>query len=191
MRAMPLRQAVVTASFLLPAAFSPACQREQSRTATPSDQEPPAPPSSRPERDSMTTPSTSQPSTPGATSERDQAQTTAPAGGERPPDGAETEGAPPSASTTTPGGATGAATTTMSQGQTIDPSSLKTAQVRALQTALRAQGARIQVDGRMGPQTRQALEAFQRRHQLGSVGQLDMATLTALELSAQDFMTAH
>jgi peptidoglycan hydrolase-like protein with peptidoglycan-binding domain len=62
------------------------------------------------------------------------------------------------------------------------PANLTPAQQRVakVQMALNANGAQLQVDGRMGPSTRAALKAFQSAHQLKPTGQPDAATLKAL-----------
>ncbi len=53
--------------------------------------------------------------------------------------------------------------------------------VERLQTALNANGATLTVDGKMGPKTRAALEAFQTAHGLKATGQVDKATIAALK----------
>jgi len=52
----------------------------------------------------------------------------------------------------------------------------------AVQTALNANGAKLKVDGSMGPKTRAALRAFQHKHHLRPTGRPDAATLKALGL---------
>ena len=52
--------------------------------------------------------------------------------------------------------------------------------VERLQTALNANGAQLTVDGKMGPKTRAALEAFQKAHGLKATGRVDKATIAAL-----------
>ncbi len=52
--------------------------------------------------------------------------------------------------------------------------------VAQIQTQLNAAGAQLQVDGRMGPQTRAALRAFQKQHNLKVTGRPDAATMKAL-----------
>jgi len=62
------------------------------------------------------------------------------------------------------------------------PANLTPAQQRVakLQMALNANGAQLQVDGKMGSQTRDALKAFQSAHSLKPTGKPDAATLKAL-----------
>ena len=62
------------------------------------------------------------------------------------------------------------------------PSGLSAAQQRVakLQMALNANGAQLEVDGRMGPKTRAALKAFQSAHHLKPTGRADSATVKAL-----------
>jgi len=64
------------------------------------------------------------------------------------------------------------------------PSNLTPAQQRVaqLQMALNANGAQIQVDGRMGAQTRAALKTYQSAHKMKPTGQPDAATRKALGL---------
>ena len=52
-----------------------------------------------------------------------------------------------------------------------------------LQTALNANGAHLEVDGKMGPGTRAALKSYQAEHHLKATGKPDAATLKALGLS--------
>ena len=62
------------------------------------------------------------------------------------------------------------------------PPSLTAAQQRIakIQTALNANGARLEVDGKMGAKTRDALKAYQSAHHLRPTGQPDAATMKAL-----------
>ncbi len=62
------------------------------------------------------------------------------------------------------------------------PPGLNPAQQRVakIQAALNANGAELQVDGRMGPKTAAALKAYQSSHQLKATGRADSATLKAL-----------
>jgi peptidoglycan hydrolase-like protein with peptidoglycan-binding domain len=64
------------------------------------------------------------------------------------------------------------------------PSNLTPAQQRVaqLQMALNANGAQLQVDGRMGAQTRAALKTYQSAHKMKPTGQPDAATRKALGL---------
>jgi peptidoglycan hydrolase-like protein with peptidoglycan-binding domain len=52
--------------------------------------------------------------------------------------------------------------------------------VERLQTALNTNGAQLAVDGKMGPKTRTALEAFQKAHGLKATGRVDKETMAAL-----------
>ena len=62
------------------------------------------------------------------------------------------------------------------------PHDLTAAQQRVakVQTALNANGAQLDVDGKMGAKTRDALKAYQSAHHLRPTGQPDAATLKAL-----------
>lgn len=52
--------------------------------------------------------------------------------------------------------------------------------VAQIQSALNANGAQLQVDGRMGSKTVAALKAYQQQHNLKPTGKADAATLKAL-----------
>lgn len=52
--------------------------------------------------------------------------------------------------------------------------------VAKIQMALNANGAQLQVDGKMGAQTAAALKAFQKQHNLKVTGKADAATMKAL-----------
>ena len=62
------------------------------------------------------------------------------------------------------------------------PANLTAAQQRVakVQMALNANGAQLDVDGRMGPKTRAALKSFQSAHKLKPTGQPDSASMKAL-----------
>src|SRR5271166_3203482 len=62
------------------------------------------------------------------------------------------------------------------------PANLTPAQQRVakLQMALNANGAQLDVDGRMGPKTVAALKSFQQQHNLKATGRVDAATMKAL-----------
>jgi localization factor PodJL len=62
------------------------------------------------------------------------------------------------------------------------PHDLTAAQQRVakVQTALNANGAQLDVDGKMGAKTRDALKAYQSAHHLRPTGQPDAATMKAL-----------
>lgn len=55
------------------------------------------------------------------------------------------------------------------------------AAVKGMQEALNKQGAKLAVDGKMGPKTRAALKSFQQAHGLKATGKLDKATRAALK----------
>lgn len=88
-------------------------------------------------------------------------------------------GAPASAATTTQ------PTTQPSVGNAAAymPSSKREApEISRVQEALNKDGASVRVDGKIGPKTRMAIEAFQQKHNLGATGKLDESTETALKL---------
>jgi peptidoglycan hydrolase-like protein with peptidoglycan-binding domain len=62
------------------------------------------------------------------------------------------------------------------------PANLTPAQQRIakIQTALNANGAQLDVDGKLGPATRDALKTYQSAHGLKPTGRSDAATLKAL-----------
>jgi len=62
------------------------------------------------------------------------------------------------------------------------PANLTPAQQRVakLQMALNSNGAQLDVDGKMGPKTADALKAFQQQHNLKVTGRPDAATVKAL-----------
>jgi localization factor PodJL len=62
------------------------------------------------------------------------------------------------------------------------PANLTPAQQRVakLQMALNSNGAQLDVDGKMGAKTRDALKAFQSSHNLKPTGRADAATVKAL-----------
>jgi peptidoglycan hydrolase-like protein with peptidoglycan-binding domain len=62
------------------------------------------------------------------------------------------------------------------------PSNLSPAQQRIakLQMALNANGAQLDVDGKMGPATHDALKAYQSAHHLKATGRADAATRKSL-----------
>jgi peptidoglycan hydrolase-like protein with peptidoglycan-binding domain len=62
------------------------------------------------------------------------------------------------------------------------PANLTPAQQRVakVQTALNANGAQLDVDGKMGPATVAALKAYQQQHNLKATGKVDAATMKAL-----------
>jgi peptidoglycan hydrolase-like protein with peptidoglycan-binding domain len=62
------------------------------------------------------------------------------------------------------------------------PANLTPAQQRVakLQMALNSNGAQIDVDGKMGPATHDALKTYQSAHQLKPTGRVDAATRKSL-----------
>ena len=56
-------------------------------------------------------------------------------------------------------------------------------QVTAVQKALNEKGAKLKVDGKMGPGTKKAIEAFQKEHGLKVTGKADKETMTKLGIS--------
>jgi peptidoglycan hydrolase-like protein with peptidoglycan-binding domain len=62
------------------------------------------------------------------------------------------------------------------------PANLTPAQQRIakIQMALNANGAQLDVDGKLGPATRDALKTYQSAHNLNATGRSDAATLKAL-----------
>ncbi len=58
------------------------------------------------------------------------------------------------------------------------------ARVKAIQGALDKHGARLKVDGLMGPKTEAAMKRFQSQHHLKATGTADKATLKALGIKA-------
>ena len=60
--------------------------------------------------------------------------------------------------------------------------SLSPERVRTVQQALNDNGSQVAVDGRWGPETRKALEDFQRSHDLKPTGRLDADTQATLNL---------
>jgi hypothetical protein len=85
---------------------------------------------------------------------------------------------------------TGSATSPSEPQLTLDPAGLSRDQVRTLQAALIRQGARIEVDGVVGPETRRAIANLQKSKGLPPSAELDAQTLTALDLIMSDFVPA-
>jgi hypothetical protein len=63
--------------------------------------------------------------------------------------------------------------------------SMTTEEIRRIQVILRDRGYTIEVDGIMGPQTRDAIIAFQRREGIEATGQIDQRTSAALGVDAK------
>ena len=78
--------------------------------------------------------------------------------------------------------AKGGMNTNKARGRYENPKSAHKEQVRAVQQALNDNGARLQLDGQMGQQTRQALRNYQRDNQLPQTGKVDKATLSKLNI---------
>src|SRR5581483_6800458 len=57
---------------------------------------------------------------------------------------------------------------------------LSSEEIRQVQIALREKGFAVEVDGVMGPRTREALMSFQRREGLQVTGQIDQRTFVSL-----------
>jgi peptidoglycan hydrolase-like protein with peptidoglycan-binding domain len=60
---------------------------------------------------------------------------------------------------------------------------LRPEQIREIQMVLKERGFAVEVDGRLGPRTRQALIAFQRKQGLTASGRIDNQTVSALGVS--------
>jgi peptidoglycan hydrolase-like protein with peptidoglycan-binding domain len=60
---------------------------------------------------------------------------------------------------------------------------LRPEQIREIQMVLKERGFAVEIDGRLGPRTRQALIAFQRKQGLTASGRIDNQTVTALGVS--------
>jgi peptidoglycan hydrolase-like protein with peptidoglycan-binding domain len=85
---------------------------------------------------------------------------------------------PAAAPTTAPAGATPAPMAHMHAAGSH--AMTHTQRVERLQTALNANGAKLVVDGKMGPKTSAALTAFQQAHGLKVTGRIDKETMAAL-----------
>jgi peptidoglycan hydrolase-like protein with peptidoglycan-binding domain len=70
----------------------------------------------------------------------------------------------------------------MNSGQSSEEQQLSQSEIQSVQQHLQQQGyyKNAKVDGRWGPQTRQAVESFQQAKGLPATGQLDQQTLNAL-----------
>jgi peptidoglycan hydrolase-like protein with peptidoglycan-binding domain len=75
--------------------------------------------------------------------------------------------------------------------QTVALEELTSAQIRDLQTALAHHGEVLRIDGKLGPETRAAVAAFQTRNDIAVTEALDTTTLTQLGLPQNEFMLAH
>lgn len=58
-----------------------------------------------------------------------------------------------------------------------------TAEVRSVQEALNKHGAKLHVDGRLGPKTHAALKTYQMAHGLKATGRIDKATRHSLKIA--------
>jgi peptidoglycan hydrolase-like protein with peptidoglycan-binding domain len=91
------------------------------------------------------------------------------------------------ADTGTPGATTQAPSTTMpsQQGQAGTPVNLSESQIRQVQQKLKTTGLYSgQIDGRMGPDLKEAISAFQMQHRLPQTGAIDQPTMAALNSSS-------
>jgi len=80
--------------------------------------------------------------------------------------------------------ASGSSASGSSSGSGMSATSGGGGNVRELQRALNNRGANIAVDGRMGPQTRNALMDFQRQNNIEASGRVDQRTASALGVSS-------
>ena len=77
------------------------------------------------------------------------------------------------------------------QNQLISPNNLSRDEVRQVQTALNNNGDKVaRVDGRWGPNTRDALRRFQQSKGIQASGQLDQQTVADLGLNTDQFIQA-
>jgi peptidoglycan hydrolase-like protein with peptidoglycan-binding domain len=67
--------------------------------------------------------------------------------------------------------------------------SMTTEEIRRIQVILRERGYSLEVDGIMGPQTREAIIAFQRREGIEATGQIDQRTSAALGVDSKQVGT--
>jgi hypothetical protein len=58
--------------------------------------------------------------------------------------------------------------------------SMSVEEIREVQMSLRRQGFEVEIDGKLGPRTREALVQFQRKHGLQATGEIDSRTRSAL-----------
>jgi peptidoglycan hydrolase-like protein with peptidoglycan-binding domain len=90
--------------------------------------------------------------------------------------------------TTTPSPSSPPAMSSQAQPKEMSPETLKTAQVHQLQQALNEKGFSVgAMDGEWGPRTEEALKKFQGSKNMGSSGQLNAETISALGLNSSDF----
>jgi peptidoglycan hydrolase-like protein with peptidoglycan-binding domain len=90
------------------------------------------------------------------------------------------------ADTSTPGATTQMPSSTMPshQGQAATPMNLSESQIKQVQQKLKTTGLYSgQIDGRMGPDLKQAISAFQMQHKLPQTGAIDQQTMAALNSS--------
>ena len=66
--------------------------------------------------------------------------------------------------------------------ESSDNDEIKLPSVADVQKALNKNGAKLKVDGRMGPGTKKAVKAYQTKHKLKATGIADEETLKALGL---------
>ena len=89
--------------------------------------------------------------------------------------------------TMSPSGAGAGAQSQTGRSQNMQQASVSPSEIQQAQQELKAQGLyRGQVDGRNGPETQQAVMAFQRQHGLPETAQLDQQTLSQLNSGGQE-----
>jgi peptidoglycan hydrolase-like protein with peptidoglycan-binding domain len=71
----------------------------------------------------------------------------------------------------------------MSGGAQFNAESVSVEQIREVQIALKQQGFDIEVDGKLGPRTEQALMSFQQRNGLQATGRIDQQTFASVTKS--------
>ncbi len=91
--------------------------------------------------------------------------------------------AAPAPSTPAPSSAAPGATTP-APNHAMGQHASRSERIERLQNALNQHGASLTVDGKMGPQTRAALEDFQKSHNLKVTGRPDRETIAALRSSS-------
>ena len=75
--------------------------------------------------------------------------------------------------------------------RSVSLESLNSSQISRLQTALKQQGEKVVVDGKLGAATTNALKDFQTKNGLAGNGQLNADTLAKLGVSPSELMPAH
>jgi len=64
--------------------------------------------------------------------------------------------------------------------------SLSVEEIRQVQTVLKEKGFNVEVDGKLGPRTKQMLMSFQRQQGFQATGEIDTETVSALGISGRD-----